>query len=57
MYYVYILITDVILMLLRDLRSHGKIFMNVCVVINVAMVMLLSDFRPYVFYLLSWLAR
>jgi uncharacterized YccA/Bax inhibitor family protein len=32
-------------LLLRDFEPYGIIFMNVCVVINVAMVMLLRDFE------------
>jgi hypothetical protein len=33
--------------LLRDFRPYGKKFMNECVLITVAMVMLLWDFGPY----------
>jgi hypothetical protein len=33
-------------LLLMDFRPYGIIFMNVCVVITVAMVMLLRDFVP-----------
>jgi hypothetical protein len=35
-------------LLLRDFGPYGIIFMNVCVVITVAMVILLQDFGPYV---------
>jgi hypothetical protein len=34
-------------LLLRDSGPYGIIFMNVCVVITVAMVMLLRNFGPY----------
>jgi hypothetical protein len=36
-------------LLLREFGSYMMIFMNVCVVIIVAMVMLLRDFGPYAF--------
>jgi hypothetical protein len=35
-------------LLLRDFGPYGIIFMNVCVVITVAMVILLQDLGPYV---------
>jgi hypothetical protein len=34
-------------LLLRDFGPYGIIFMNVCVVITVAMVMQLKGFQPY----------
>jgi uncharacterized YccA/Bax inhibitor family protein len=34
-------------LLLRDFGPYGLIFINVCVVITVAMVMLLRNFGPY----------
>jgi uncharacterized YccA/Bax inhibitor family protein len=34
-------------LLLRDFGPYGIIFMNVCVVITVAMLMLLREFGPY----------
>jgi hypothetical protein len=34
-------------LLLRDFWPYGIIFMNVCVVITVAILMLLRDFGPY----------
>jgi uncharacterized YccA/Bax inhibitor family protein len=34
-------------LLLRDFGPYGIIFMNVCIVITVAMVMLLRDFGPH----------
>jgi hypothetical protein len=34
-------------LLLRDSGPYGIIFMNACVVITVAMVMMLRDFGPY----------
>jgi hypothetical protein len=34
-------------LLLRNFGSYGIIFINVCVVVTVAMVMLLRDFEPY----------
>jgi hypothetical protein len=43
-------------LLLRDFGPYVIIFMNVCVVITVAMVMLLRDFGPSAFYLhAGWL--
>lgn len=38
-------------MLFRDLRLCGVLIVNVCVVINVAIIMLLWDFSPRAFYL------
>jgi uncharacterized YccA/Bax inhibitor family protein len=41
-------------LMLRDFGPYGIIFINVCVVITVAMLILLSDVGPYVFCL-RWL--
>jgi hypothetical protein len=35
--------------LLRDFEAYRLMFMNGCIFITVAMVMLLRDFGPYVF--------
>jgi uncharacterized YccA/Bax inhibitor family protein len=38
-------------LMLRDFGPYGIIFINVCVVITVTMLILLSDVGPYVFCL------
>jgi hypothetical protein len=43
---VYVVVTVAMVMLLRDFRPYGIIFINVYVVITVTMVMMLRDFRP-----------